>query len=126
MGPPQLALPSPRRESGLGHSFAEAALLGEGAFEAAEVLVQEVVGLVDEADEADEADEDVGHDLRRATFDELPIGVLVGCIRFRAELPRVHGNASFLVTKEEYSTALYRRQAPQHPRVSYTGIRDLP
>jgi hypothetical protein len=47
-------------EAGTGHAFAEAAFLDEGGLELADRLIEEVVGLVDEADEA------IGHDLGRS------------------------------------------------------------
>ena len=54
-------------ESGAGHALAEAALLEEGLFQMAELLVEEVVGLVDQTDG------DVGDGLRWTGFDELAV-----------------------------------------------------
>lgn len=50
-------------EAGFGHSLAEAALLEEVFFEATDLLVEEVVGLMNAADG------DVGEGLRRASVD---------------------------------------------------------
>jgi hypothetical protein len=43
------ALPGTGREPGTGHALAQAAFLEEIPFEALELLVEQVVGLVDEA-----------------------------------------------------------------------------
>ena len=55
-------------EAGAGHAFAEAAFFEEVFFEAADLLVEEVVGLVDEADG------DVGEGSGRAVLEEGAIG----------------------------------------------------
>lgn len=54
----------------MGHAFAEAALLDEFLFEAADLLVEEVVGLVEEADC------DVGNDFGGAGFAEGAVGLI--------------------------------------------------
>jgi len=66
-------------ETGAGHAFAEAALLEEVLFEPADLLIEEVIGLVDEADD------DVGHDLNGSGFDKLAVG-FVGDLFSGAEL----------------------------------------
>ena len=50
-------------EAGAGHAFAEAAFLQEILFEPPELLVEQVVGLVDQANK------NVGHYFGRAGFD---------------------------------------------------------
>lgn len=57
-------------ETGAGHAFAEAALFEKIAFEPPELLVEQVVGLVNEADE------DVGNDVWRAGLNIGPIGLI--------------------------------------------------
>src|SRR5437899_13085736 len=52
-------------EAGAGHALAQAALFQKILFQPFELLVEQVVGLVDQADE------NVGHHLRRAGFNEL-------------------------------------------------------
>lgn len=77
-------------EAGFGHLFADAAFLDEVLFEAAALLVEEVVGLVDEADG------DVGEDFRWAGVHEGAVGVeaLVGRA---AQLADVEGFFAVLV-----------------------------
>ena len=65
-----------------GHAFAQAALLDEVLLQAAKLLIQEVVGLVDQAEG------DVGDDLGGAGFHKLPI-VFIGNMRLFAELPHI-------------------------------------
>ena len=57
-------------EAGPGHALAESAFLEEILFEPADLLVEEVVGLVDEAEG------NVGDDLGRARFGEFTLGLI--------------------------------------------------
>ena len=57
-------------EAGAGHAFAQAALLEKGLFQLAKLLIQEVVGLVDQANE------DVGNHFGGAGFQIGPIGLI--------------------------------------------------
>ena len=65
-----------------GHPFAQAAFGEEILFEAFELLVEQVVGLMDQADE------NIGHGFRRTGFDELA-EVLLGKIRLAPEFADV-------------------------------------
>lgn len=56
-------------EPGACHAFAQAALLEELLFEAGELAVQQIVGLVDQADQ------DIGHHLGWPGLDELGLGI---------------------------------------------------
>lgn len=71
-------------EAGLGHVFAEAAFFDKVFFEAANLLVEKVVGLVNEANG------DVGDDFGRAGFDVGFVG-LVGFVFLAAEFADVEG-----------------------------------
>lgn len=71
-------------EAGLGHVFAEAAFFDEVFFEAAYLLVEEIVGLVNEANG------DVGNDFGRAGFDVGFVG-LVGFVILASEFADVEG-----------------------------------
>ncbi len=62
------SLPGAGGEAGAGHALTEAAFSEEVLFEAAELLVEEVVGLVNDADD------DIGHHFGRAGFQIGPIG----------------------------------------------------
>ena len=57
-------------EAGAGHALAQAAFFEEISLETAELLVEEIVRLMDEADE------DVGDDLRWAGLEIGPIGLI--------------------------------------------------
>ena len=57
-------------EAGAGHAFAKTAFFEEGLFEPADLPVEQVVGLVDEADR------DVRRDFRRARLQIRPIGLI--------------------------------------------------
>lgn len=57
-------------EAGAGHALAKAAFSEEGFFQLAKMLVEEVVGLVDQADE------DVGDAFGWAGFQIGPIGLI--------------------------------------------------
>lgn len=54
-------------DAGAGHAFAEAALLNEVLLKAAELLVNQIVGLMNKADG------NVGDGFRRAGFDKFPV-----------------------------------------------------
>jgi hypothetical protein len=62
-------------ETGAGHAFAEAAFFDEVLFQTTEQLIEEVVGLMDEAEG------DVGEDFGRAIGEEWAIG-FVGLVGF--------------------------------------------
>jgi len=79
-----LRLASPVVEAGAGHAFAEAAFFDEVFFQAADELVEEVVGLVDEANG------DVGQCLGRARFHIGAIS-LIGFIRLRTQFSGIKG-----------------------------------
>ena len=68
------AVAEPRLE----HAFTEAALVEEIIFEAPDLLVEEVVGLVDETHR------DIRDDLGWAGLAKLPVG-RVSCVRFVAQ-----------------------------------------
>ena len=74
-------------DAGLGHAFADAAVLEEILFEVAELLVEEEVSLVDEADG------DVGDCFGGASFDVGPIGLIgrIGPIAQSADKERFFG-----------------------------------
>lgn len=72
----------PILQAGLGHALADAAFFDEVFFQSAALLVEEVVGLMDEADG------DVGEDFRRAGVHVSPIG-LIRFLRRAAELADV-------------------------------------
>ena len=55
------------RETDAGHAFAQAPLFDEVLFQTAKLLVEQVVGLMNQADR------DVGNGLRRTCFDEFPV-----------------------------------------------------
>lgn len=65
-----------------GHAFPDAAFLDEVAFESANLLIEQVIGLVDQADR------DIGHDFCGARFAKLAIS-LIRHIRPIAQLPHV-------------------------------------
>ena len=71
-------------EAGAGHLLADAAVLDEVFFELADLLVEEVVGLVDQAER------NVGEDGGRAVFEKGPVG-LKNLVRSFAELADVVG-----------------------------------
>ena len=73
--------PIPVIEAGAGHALAQAALFQEILLQAAELLVNQVVGLVNQADR------NVGNNFRRARFHELAVK-FVGLWRFASELDR--------------------------------------
>lgn len=73
-------------QSGAGHAFAEAIFFEEILFEAADLSVEEVVGLMNQADR------DVGNNVRRPRLDERPIG-LIGLRGLTAEASNVEGFA---------------------------------
>lgn len=58
-------------QTGAGHPLAQATVLHEIFLQPADLLVEQVVGLVDEAEG------DIGHDFRRAGFAELTIGFIL-------------------------------------------------
>ena len=60
---------APVREPGAGHALAQAALFEENFLQTAELLVDQVVGLMNQADG------NVGDNFRRAGFDELAVNV---------------------------------------------------
>ena len=72
-------VPIPILQAGAGHALAQAAVFDEVLLQTAELLVDQVIGLVDEAQG------DIGHDFGRAGFQELAI-VFVG-LRSRATTP---------------------------------------
>lgn len=72
------ALLVPVLHAGLGHALTDAALFDEVLLQAATLLVEEVVGLVDEAER------DVGEDFGRARFKEGAVG-LEGFVLFAAK-----------------------------------------
>ena len=71
--------PIPVSEAGAGHAFAQAAFFEKILLQPAELLVNQVVGLVDQADR------NVGNNFRRARFHELAVK-FVGLWRFASEL----------------------------------------
>ena len=77
-------------ESGFGHLLADAAFFDEVLFQPAALLVEQVVGLMDEADG------DVGEDIGRAGVHELAIG-LVTLVRSAPEFADVTGFFAVLV-----------------------------
>jgi len=81
-------------EAGAGHALAQAAFGEEIPFQPADLLVEQAVGLVDEADD------DISHHFRWASFDEGPIG-LGGRTFVCAELPDVEGFAAVTAGAEE-------------------------
>src|ERR1700677_5046198 len=68
--------------AGTGHALAQTALFDEVLLEAAEVLVDQIIGLVDEAEG------DVRHHFGRAGVDKLAV-VLVSQRRLTAKLPDI-------------------------------------
>ncbi len=64
-------MPGTAGEAGAGHALAQAAFLEKVLFEALDLLVEQVIGLMDQANE------DVGDRLRRPGFDEFA-EILVG------------------------------------------------
>ena len=61
---------APRREPGAGHALAQAALGEERSFQCAELLVQQVIAL------GNEADQEAGHHRRRASLEIGPMGLI--------------------------------------------------
>lgn len=92
------ALLVPILEAGLGHSLADAAVFDEVFFEAAALLVEEVVGLVNEADD------DVREDFGRAGVHERAIG-LVRFIGRTAQFADVEGFFGVLVPESMVADA---------------------
>ena len=70
---------TPVGETGAGHALAQAALFEEVFLQAAELLVNQVIGLMNQADG------NVGDDFRRARIHELAVK-LIGLRRFASEL----------------------------------------
>ena len=71
-------------QAGAGHLLADAAIFHEVLFQMADLLVEEVVGLVDEADG------DVGKDGGGAVFEKGTVG-FEGLVRSFAELADIEG-----------------------------------
>ena len=57
-------------QASAGHPFAQATIYQEGFFSGSQLLVQQVVGLVDQADE------NIGHNIGRTSLDVGPIGLI--------------------------------------------------
>lgn len=79
-------------QAGLGHALADAALLDEVLFQAAALLVEQVIGLVDQADG------EVCQNLGRASLHEGPVG-LVGLTGRATEFANKKGFLAVLVPK---------------------------
>jgi hypothetical protein len=112
-------------ESGAGHALAQTTLLEEILFETVELLIEEVIGLVNKTDE------NVGHDLRRAGFDEL-MKVRVGKVVFLAE--PAHMDTPFLeltATSSRPPASLEATVASQtsgsreNPVCAFSGVKSL-
>src|SRR5712671_1990364 len=69
-------------QAGAGHALAQAALFEEILLQTAKLLVNQVIGLVDEAER------DVSHDFGRASFHKLAV-VLISLRRLAAQLTDV-------------------------------------
>jgi len=83
-------LPVPVIEAGAGHALAQAALFQEILFQSAELLVNEVVGLMNQADG------DVGDDFWWADFHEFAVQ-LVGLRDFASQPADVQRLAGVLI-----------------------------
>ena len=84
MGPICPILAGPVFESGAGHALAESAVGHKIFLQAAQLLVEQIVGLVDQTDR------DVGHDLGWAGLDEFTVE-FIGLRGASAKFPYVEG-----------------------------------
>ncbi len=85
-------------EAGSGHAFAQATFVEKILLEPLELLVERVVGLVNETNE------DVGDDVAGAGIEKLAIG-LIGHILFCAELANIQGFLAVFVPEGVVSHA---------------------
>src|SRR5215468_9164919 len=85
-------------EPGASHAFAEAAFFDEVFFQAANQLIEEVVGLMDQTDG------DICKNVRRAIREKWAVG-LIGLIVLRAELADIRCFAGVFVPLGEVAHA---------------------
>ena len=97
----------PILQSRAGHALAQTAVFEEIFLQTSELLVNQVIGLVDEAER------DVSHDFRRTSLHKLAV-VLISLRRLPAQLADVLGFLGVFVQNQVWASL--RRAAPRECR----------